>query len=368
MHWKEKRSAIELKGATFRMDEMRTTSSKRSDLLREKRKTSSRNKLLLTTRRKRRMSSPITPPVIARNLSAGIPLSENKPARKTRRRFDLALSSPGAEMRLPALPQVRVGWRLLTFVLLAAFSFALYSLWNAPIFRVATAQVVGLRRVTNEAVNTVVEVSGQSIFTLDAEHIQQVIQDGFQEFSAAQVEVSLPNSVVITVTERVPVLIWVQDERTNLVDENGVTFPARIENENLNLPVVESDSNPPLPAGVSADFAAGPGFNQPASPSLGESAYIEGMSSRPLLTREMVAAILLMAKYAPADAQLVYTSDHGLVWQDKRGWSVYFGSPDNMEMKLKVYRAILDHLKAEDARPEMISVEFLDAPYYRLAG
>jgi hypothetical protein len=101
---------------------------------------------------------------------------------------------------------------------------------------------------------------------------------------------------------------------------------------------------------------------------LDESDDLEGFSSRPLLTREMVKAVLLMAQNAPPEALLVYTAEHGLVWQDKRGWSVYFGAPGDIEMKLKVYRSILDHLKSQDTRPEMISVEFLSAPYYRIAG
>lgn len=274
-------------------------------------------------------------------------------------------------MRLPALPQVHLGWRMLSFVLLGLFSFGLYTLWYSNQFRVPAARVVGLQNITSESVNTVLGISGTPVFTLDAGNLEQVLKAEFQEFSAAQAHIALPNSVVITVTERVPVLIWLQDERTNLVDENGITFPLRMENESLVLPVIEAEINPPAPPGQLADSLiteAVPTFDLGTFSALEAGENMQESSSRPLLTRDMVAAVLLMAKNAPPEALLLYTEEHGLVWKDKRGWSVYFGAPQDMEMKLKVYRAILDHTKVQDTRPELISVEFISAPYYRIAG
>jgi hypothetical protein len=308
---------------------------------------------------------------MARNPASSFTTKDFKPARKTRRRFDLALNSPGVEMRLPAIPQIHIGWRLLSFFLLAGFAYGLFTLWKSAQFQVEGAQIVGLQRITSEAVNTVLGISGEPVFMMDAANMEQIVLDEFQEFSAAEAEVSLPNSVVITVTERVPVLIWIQDERTNLVDEDGTTFPLRVENESLPLPAVEAEINPPAPPTQQhsdPESEAGSTLELAALSALEGTDVLEGSSSRPLLTREMVTAVLLMAENAPSEAVLTYTAEHGLVWQDKRGWKVYFGAPEDMEMKLKVYRAILDHLKSQDTRPELISVEFLSAPYYRIAG
>ncbi|OGO28127.1 MAG: hypothetical protein A2Z16_00200 [Chloroflexi bacterium RBG_16_54_18] len=350
---------------------MSATKTKRSNQTPDKKSASWRKSKSSFARRKRVAVTSSAPPVMARSPAQSTMTKDFKPRRKTRRRFDLALNSPGVEMRLPAIPQIHIGWRLLSFFLLAAFSYGFFTLWNSARFRVEAAQIVGLQRITSEAVNTVLGISGEPIFTVDAANIEQVVKDEFQEFSAAEVEVSLPNSILITVTERVPVLIWIQDERTILVDENGNTFPMRVENESLALPVIEAQTNPPAPpAQKDPDLGseAGSTLELAALSMLEESDDLEGLSSRPLLAREMVTAVLRMAENAPSEALLTYTAEHGLVWQDKRGWSVYFGAPENMEMKLKVYRSILDHLKSQDTRPEMISVEFLSAPYYRIAG
>ena len=91
-------------------------------------------------------------------------------------------------------------------------------------------------------------------------------------------------------------------------------------------------------------------------------------TSQPLLTQEMVDAILLLVKQAPQDTTISYSIEHGLAWTDKRGWNVYFGTSQDMEMKLLLYQSILGYLKSQDTRPEMISVEFLNSPYYRLAS
>ena len=69
----------------------------------------------------------------------------------------------------------------------------------------------------------------------------------------------------------------------------------------------------------------------------------------------------------PADTVLVYDSEHGLGWNDPNGWEVFFGDEDQeMDMKLLVYQALVEHLQSEGIQPAMISVEYVHAPYYRM--
>jgi cell division protein FtsQ len=349
------------------MIKMAAPTTRRSDQIRTKRKDQSRPKPL-AGRRKAKLTSPAIPPVMARG---GLPVqsyTEIRHVRKARRRFDLTLGAAGTEMRLPAIPQIHFGWRVISLVLLAAFSYGLFTLWNSPEFHVDGAHISGLKHVTEPAVNAVLGLAGQPVFTLDAAYMERLLQDEFHEFSSAKVSVSLPNSVAVTVTERIPVLIWMQDGRTNMVDENGVTFPAREGSEEQALPKIEANASPPAPAlNLEQADQSLPDMSFPIDLMTASSAS-ESFIARPLLTPEMVTAVLLMAKNAPQDAVLMYTAENGLMWQDKRGWNVYFGAPAEMEMKLHVYKTILDHLKSQDTRPEMISVEFLTAPYYRLAN
>ena len=90
-------------------------------------------------------------------------------------------------------------------------------------------------------------------------------------------------------------------------------------------------------------------------------------STKMKLSPDLVAAILALGEKMPADTLLVYDSEHGLGWNDPNGWQVYFGQEDqDMEMKLSVYETLVDHLKNEGIQPELISVEYVHAPYYRM--
>jgi hypothetical protein len=53
-------------------------------------------------------------------------------------------------------------------------------------------------------------------------------------------------------------------------------------------------------------------------------------------------------------------------WKDGRGWDVYFGEPQDMDMKLVVYQATVRRLESEGIQPVLISVEQVHAPYYRM--
>jgi hypothetical protein len=117
---------------------MAATSTKRSDQIRNKKNAILRKPKPAPARRKRAAVTTTATPVMARNPAPSSMTKDFKPARKTRRRFDLSLNSPGVEMRLPAIPQIRFGWRLLSFFLLAAFSYGLFT-WNSAGFRVQAA-------------------------------------------------------------------------------------------------------------------------------------------------------------------------------------------------------------------------------------
>jgi hypothetical protein len=69
----------------------------------------------------------------------------------------------------------------------------------------------------------------------------------------------------------------------------------------------------------------------------------------------------------PENSSLVYTKLNGLGWSDPRGWQVYFGvNFDGMQEKLVMYQTIVDQLTQKQITPVLISVENINAPYYRL--
>jgi hypothetical protein len=151
--------------------------------------------------REERYGERSTPPVLIRGVDSGsIPWQiKSRGKAKPRRRYDVALSMPGVEMRLPSLPQVAIGWRLVSFLLAAALATFLYHLWSAPEYHVQAAQVVGLQRLSSQDVNAVLEVRGESIFAINTTALEKELQQAFPEFASAEVKVGLPGEVFVTV-------------------------------------------------------------------------------------------------------------------------------------------------------------------------
>jgi len=326
---------------------------------------------LLPDRRKATGAVPAPPPVMTRSPYIKTAQTRSKRSvygqtKNARRRYDLALNAQGAEMRLPSIPRVRVGWRWVSLCLAAFLAVILYQLWTSPMYQVDVAEVEGLQRLTSGDVNSALSLTGQPVFALDAAQIQQELLDEFPEFSAVSAQVALPSTVMITVTERLPVLVWLQDGRSNLVDEEGVTFPLRDGSAQGQYVVVEASGSPP--AITTQDLAPSSSITDISDTLLAQLPVGVPVPSeaKPLLSPEMVSAVLLIAQKAPQESVLIYDPVHGLGWKDRRGWQVYLGDTRDMETKLLIYRAILEQVKSPGERPTLISVEFVHAPYYRM--
>lgn len=284
------------------------------------------------------------PPVMMRYRTTGLPLKVRKKV-NPRRRYDLALSVPGAEMRLPSIPQVQFGWRLASGVLVVALGILLYHLWTSPLYRVGLAEVIGVKRVSIRDLNAVLNITDEPLFAVDAGLLQQKILDNFPEISTVSIKVGWPNSVSVTVGERQPILAWKYDGRTVLVDANGFAFPMRSQTEAIPSKVIESQTTPPV---VDQD------------PRIGDDGPTRFMSV------ELVSAILSISAQSPQNTALIYDPVHGLGWKDTRGWEVYFGDVSDMNIKLLVYKALVEHINREGISPVLISVEYVHNPFYRL--
>jgi len=259
---------------------------------------------------------------------------------KNRRRFDIALGVPGAELRLPAIPAIRIGWRFLSGFLVVVLLGLLYTLWNSSTYQVPYASVTGIQRLTTEEVNTVLDVAGKSIFMVEPNRLVENLQEAFPELYNIAIHVQFPSNVVVTVEERQPVLAWQQDGLTLWVDESGVAFPPRGE------------------AAVSVIVEA---FDSP------ETVPAEGEAPRIFLSPDLIPAILQVGESAPPETHLLYDTEHGLGWRDPQGWQVYMGlDGEQMETKLQVYQVLEETLQQGGITPAFVSVEYVDAPYYRL--
>ena len=318
----------------------------RADLLREKREQRPRKSSSKSTRLSQKASKGTLPPVLVRGgLAASVTQSRRK-RKNTRRRYDIALNNQGAEMRLPSVPAIGIGWRLLSGLLVIVLGFIVYMLWYSPIFTVSTLDVAGLVRLTNEEINSVANVIGKSIILVNPSNLEQDLQAAFPELVNVSVDTQVPNKVAVNLVERQPVFTWQQDGQTFWVDADGVAFKPH------------GEGGPSITVQGSELLSITP----PDSENIEEEIKLSQT-----LPVELVNAILIVSQEAPENTPLVYDSRHGLGWQDPRGWQVYFGKDDDqIDMKLLVYYKTWKRLKKAGIRPALINVEHVHAPFYRL--
>lgn len=293
-------------------------------------------------------------PVLMRGGKLDVPVQPRKPA-KMRRRYDISLGSQGAEVRLPPVPFVRPSWRWLSGLVTAALLALVGLMWSYPEFIVQAIEVQGLQRLEVREVHLVLGIQGDSIFSLDPDVLAYDLGLAFPEFSEVQVHVSLPNSVVVQVHERVPALGWSNSQGLVLVDAEGISFPARgvVNGEGQPFPVVRAPDLVMKPADESEED--------------GEALVMNPYVNRRLLEPVQVAALIRMAEEAPPNSQIIFNPRHGMGWRDPAGWVVFFGHDGaDMDAKVQMYRAIVADLQSRNLTPEYISVEFLHAPYYRM--
>ena len=88
----------------------------------------------------------------------------------------------------------------------------------------------------------------------------------------------------------------------------------------------------------------------------------------PYVSEDMVKAIQILAPNVPSGATLTYDPRYGLGWQDSRGWQAYFGSgAKDMTTRIRVYQSLVNSLLQRGVYPVFISVQYPNAPYYRLS-
>lgn len=283
-------------------------------------------------------------PVLMRGTISGLPMATPRRPVKTGRRVDVPLGIPGAEIRLPSIPQIQAGWRLVSAILSLALVALLYLLWTAPVFRIDSVNIQGLQRISAKEVLIELNLEDHPIFSVDPQTLREQIITQFPEFRSVEVSLRLPNKVTIQVEERKPIFVWKQDERTLLVDAEGVAFPLRSENASLPKLVVEASN-----------------FPQPIQPEL------QNELREPLLPIDLVSGILSISAQIPDGAVLFYDGERGLGWRDPRGWTVYVGESKDLGLKMKIYELMVKKIiKKEEQKPVLISIEYVHAPYYRL--
>ncbi len=319
----------------------------RAELVRLRRAKENAKRMQLAAQEAARPAPPIVAPA-----KKDVVKPRSKPASpgRARRRFQIALPKvPRADFRAIRIPRIhiprpRLGWRSLSFILAVLLGLAVYFAFNRPELRVGEARITGNQMLTSAEINAVLNVAGQPIFVLIPSDLETRLRLNFPELVSVKVEVALPNLVSINIVERQPVIRWEQGGGYTWIAEDGIAFRPR--GEVLGLIPVVAVSGPSVEGSVSSD---------PLTPA-------------PFISSEMVEALKGLVSHAPQGEPILYDAGLGFGWNDPRGWRVYFGTgASDVELKMRVYEAMVNSLTQRGIRPALINVTYPTAPYYRMS-
>jgi hypothetical protein len=276
---------------------------------------------------------------------------------RSRRQVYLPTGTPGSEVRLPTLPRLSFSWRWVSTAIALGMIVLLYLMVNSSNFAVNTINLSGGIRVPAEEVKASLNVTGESIIRVRPAQVEAQILATFPDINSAQVEVALPDTLNVVIAERIPAILWLENEEPLLwIDQDGYTFSVRGE---ANLPIrVYANTTPPLALG----------YVDPKSVDAEEEVDEEEITALvPPIDPTFVQAVQKLNSIKPADTPMLYDSKNGLGWTDPHSWQVYFGTrTEDIDMKLLEYTYIVDAILDRNLQPVLISMEFLHAPFYRL--
>lgn len=268
----------------------------------------------------------------------------------------------------------RIGWRLISFLLTAAFSFGLYQMWTRPEFRISDIKINGLQRIPEDEVLSKLDLNGKQIFTIDTGAIKQSLERAFPELWDIRVHLVMPNQVSIQLIERQPMIAWKFAELVMWVDAEGFLIPAR--NSEQDLLTIKADTLPVYQLAIELaiddetlemDRISNIFRDKPQIKNDFQQSIFFAFPKK--ITQNLLTAILQLNAWMPDEKELLYESVRGVGWQDVRGWDVFIGSKlENINDKMLMYETIIRELDKQGIQPSLVSVEFLHAPYYRLGN
>lgn len=336
------------------MKESSPRAQSRSDEVRQRRQQQSQQNSRRVTKR---ATYPAIMPVVVTRGGVGTPVVRRTTSRP-RRKMIIPLGSPGAEMHVPAIPSIRLGWRLVSGFIVLATSGLIFILLNMPFLQISAPQIDGIQRVAAADVEAVLGVQGMPIVQFDPQTARLALAASFHELKDIRIQMSIPARLTIQVSERQPIVEWQHDNQTWWIDEEGVLFSPR--GDGGSLLVIQSNTTPPLQKRVAPPVEEGK-----AEPPKADETHLEPVYEK--LDRDLLDAIFKLSSMTPQGTILVYSGEQGLGWLAPEGWQVYVGTwLDNLDVKLKVYSALVDHLNQQGVRPILISIAQANAPFYRM--
>lgn len=209
--------------------------------------------------------------------------------------------------------KIWVSWRWVSGIMSGVLLLLMIGFLTLDAFYINSVAVGGVNYLSREEVFRFADISQKHIFWVDEQEVKERLEAN-NNIASAEVKVGWPPDMVqIVVRERDPAIIWEQGDNRVWVDVNGLVMFQREDRSDL-LRVVYDPAEPIPPETL-------------------------GASSR--IDTEIVHGALLLKSRMPHIDVLLYNPRKGLGWREPRGWMVWFGTGSNMDMKSRVYDAIV---------------------------
>ncbi|MCK5054852.1 MAG: FtsQ-type POTRA domain-containing protein [Anaerolineales bacterium] len=262
-----------------------------------------------------------------------------KPRRnkRARRRYDVPVSADhGTEIQLTGISGAHFGSRLFSIVLLGASLWMIVRFMQAPTYKAGMPMIDGQQMLSLAQVRSLAGVEGQSAFLVDPEVVEARLKEA-AEVSEATVTLKWPNRVEILLEEHQPSVEWNDGGRIWWLSADGTAY---------------------IQHGIQSDLtqvtSADPVLN------------FDGNANDPVIDPALLSAVDVLSKHMPEVSSWQFDTDHGLSFDDVRGWQAYFGEGGDMRMKVRIYNTIADKLFAENIPVTMVSVEDQHTPFYAM--
>jgi len=304
-------------------------------------------------------------PVVVRNATFGTPIHRQVATSNPRRTYYVALSTPGAELRLPAMPVFHPGWRLLSAAIAILAGIGFLSLAFSPFFRLGAINIVGLERLAPTEIQAVTHLENLSIIEVNPGEVREAISSHFPGLEMVEVKVALPAMVTIQLKERQPIMAWRQGEKVQWIDASGVVFPASGSLDGLIT--ISSPEPPPVSLPRVENQPGAEDATAEAGQTNGSGTLAKPVAAGPArLDPSILETAQKLAAHLPAGTPLVYLPSEGLGWEAPSGCDIFIGSDlSRFEVKLAAVQAIEAELNKQGIVAELINARNLDAPYYR---
>ncbi len=262
-------------------------------------------------------------------------------------------------------PKLHFSWRLLSGLITGVCTALLISAFRSPDYLISNIEIEGISRVTQEEINAVVDLDQDRNFLISPLAIENAIQENFPELYDINVSIDLSSTVKIQLQEREPHIAWEYANKKLWVDEEGYLLPDRGQAQ-VALTLI-SNQEPPFYIPEERMILAGEKRLRKTVIEKGENDQLALFKVYQRIEPITYQAVKDLNQLLPEQDIILYDIRRGLGWNDSRGFRVYVGSDlDDIAAKMNMVEEIVKTLITSQVIPTMISVEQINAPYYRM--